>query len=218
MKGYSTKEILGDPFFELPSDKASLEAVYRTLAKSADQRLVRLEKYKDQEDYGNAMQWAYRRAMRDIRSWGGEEATRFNIKAPDSVAGLKAKIEDIKTFLKSQSSTKKGLAQINQKRVDKINELYSTDFTVKDVKNFFESNLWKELSDDASYGSENAARVIGQIKRNKKAVVKAIEKSKKAVVQVPDKMIKSLVEKAIKAHGPELKKFLEGEALEKAKA
>ena len=218
MKGYSTKEILSDPFFELPSEKASLEAVYKTIAKSADQRLVRLEKYKDQEDYGNAMQWAYRRAMRDIRAWGGEEATRFNIKAPDSIANLKAKIEDIKTFLYAQSSTKKGLAQINQKRVDKINELYQTDFSVKNVKNFFESNLWKGLSEDASYGSKNAARVIGQIKKNKKAVIKAIDKANKSDIQVPDKMIKSLVEKAIDAHGPELKKFLNGETLEKAKA
>ena len=218
MKGFSTKEILYDPFFDLPTDKKSLEAVYRTLAKSADQRLVRLEKYKDQEDYGNAMQWAYKRAMRDIRAWGGEDATRFNIKAPDSISGLQAKIEDIKTFLKSQSSTKKGLAQINQKRVDKINKLYQTDFTVKDIKNFFESNLWKELSEDASYGSTNAARVIGQIRKNKKAVVKAIEKSKKAILQVPDKMLKTLVDKAIEEHGEELKKFLAGEQLEKAKA
>lgn len=74
------------------------------------------------------------------------------------------------------------------------------------------------MSEDKSYGSENAARVIGQIRKNKREVVKAIEKSKNAIIQVPDKMLKTLVDKAIEKHGEELKKFLAGEKLEKAKA
>ena len=42
----------------------SLEKYYRRLAKVADQRLIRLEELSGVEGYGNAKQWAYKRAMR----------------------------------------------------------------------------------------------------------------------------------------------------------
>ena len=90
----------------------SIEAYYHRIAKVADQRLVRLEKLEGQEGYGNALQWAYKRAMSDIETWSGEGASRFNTKAPANANQLKAKINDIKTFLGSESSTKSGITEV----------------------------------------------------------------------------------------------------------
>ena len=84
----------------------SIERYYRRIAKVADQRLVRLEQLAGQEGYGNATQWAYRRAMSDIETWSGEGAKRFHTKPPESLSAMRAKINDIKTFLGSESSTK----------------------------------------------------------------------------------------------------------------
>ena len=47
---------------------AALVKEYRKLAKRADQRLVRLERYAQQPKYSNVTQFAYKKAMRDIRS------------------------------------------------------------------------------------------------------------------------------------------------------
>lgn len=212
-----TDEILS-PFFDLPKDRAGLEAVYRRLAKTADQRLVRLERYVKEEGYGSALQWAYRRAERDIQAWGGEKATRWNIKAPDSIAGLKAKIEDIKTFLEAESSTKRGLASINEKRVNSINEKYGTNFSPAELKNFMASNLWKEMSDESNYGSKNAFRIIGTVQKNKKKLIDGVKKANEVDLQVPDEMVEALTQDAIAAHGKELVRFLKGQKLRKAKA
>ena len=212
-----TDEILS-PFFDMPKDRAGLEAVYRRLAKTADQRLVRLERYVKEEGYGSALQWAYRRAERDIRAWGGEKATRWNIKAPDSIAGLRAKIEDIKTFLEAESSTKRGLASINEKRVNSINEKYGTNFSPAELKNFMASNLWKEMSDESNYGSKNAFRIIGTVQKNKKKLIDGVKKANEVDLQVPDEMVEALTQDAIAAHGKELVRFLKGQKLRKAKA
>ena len=80
----------------------SLEQYYHRLAKTADQRLVRLERYKDDPYYKTAKLWAYRRAQRDIMTWqkGAQmpEKLRFNIAPPKGTEDLLAKINAIKTF------------------------------------------------------------------------------------------------------------------------
>ena len=58
MAKYTLKDIT-TPGFQLPADYNELVSVYRTLAKTADQRLVRLEKYANDPYMGNALTWAY---------------------------------------------------------------------------------------------------------------------------------------------------------------
>lgn len=141
----------------------SIEAYYHRIAKTADQRLVRLEKLGDQAGYGNATQWAYKRAMRDIESWSGEGATRFNVKAPSDKRSLQAKINDIKTFLGSESSTKSGIAQTYKNRVDTINKRYGTQYQVDDLQKVFSSSLWKKM-EAKNYSSDQILMAIGYIK------------------------------------------------------
>ena len=143
----------------------SLQSYYRRIAKVADQRLVRLEKLADQPGYGNATQWAYKRAMRDIASWSGDDAKRFNTKAPSNINQLRAKINDIKTFLGSESSTKSGISSTYKQRVSTLNKNYGTKYQVDDLQKLFSSALWKKM-ETKKIDSDTIMKAIAYI-RNK---------------------------------------------------
>ena len=202
---YKLSQIL-DPSFELPTDRTELLKVYWTVAKAADQRLVRLEKLTQEENYKIADKWAYARAMRDIEQYSGEGAKRFNVKPPKTMTGLEAKIEDIKTFLKAPSSTKGGIKKMYAARASKINEEYGTDFTWEDIGKFFEDKGWKYLGgggrrDDGKYESKTTLKAIARIKKNynKEDLQKAIGKVNKADLKVPDDQVGRTVRNILKS-------------------
>lgn len=139
----------------------SLEQYYRRLAKVADQRLVRLEKLADVPNYEGAYKWSYNRAMKDISRWG--QGSRFNTKPPENTNQLKAKINDIRAFLESPTSTKQGITQVYKKRADTLNKTYGTNFTWEDMAKYYGQS--KNASLDAKYGSKTVAMAIGIIQK-----------------------------------------------------
>lgn len=142
----------------------TIEAYYRRIAKVADQRLLRLERLADKEGYGNADKWAYKRAMMDIDRWSPDsKKKRFNTKPPADKRSLQAKINDIKQFLGSESSTKQGLRNIYEKRLKSLNENNSTNFNLDDLMDLFDSALWKKM-DNKDYSSDQIVKAIGYIK------------------------------------------------------
>ena len=84
---------------------------YRTKAKKADQRLVRLEALSHEEYFEGVLNFAYKGAIRDIQSWkkqgqrGGDN--RFNTAPPIKLTQLEAKIADIDKFLAKKTSNKR---------------------------------------------------------------------------------------------------------------
>lgn len=140
----------------------SIQGYYRRIAKVADQRLVRLEKLAGQAGYGNADQWAYKKAMRDISTWSGDAATRFNTKPPENIKQLQAKINDIKSFLGAPSSTKSGITKVYQSRANTINDKYGTNFSTGDLENLFSSSFWKKV-DAKKIDSDTVMKAIGYI-------------------------------------------------------
>lgn len=178
---------------------AAAVAEYRKLAKRADQRLVRLERYSQQEKYANVTQYAYAKAMRDIRSWSGKDATRFNTKPPKNLNSLMAKINDIKGFLQSASSTIKptadnavynekgqivggGIDLTYQKRADTLNQRYGTGVTWENVGSIFESTLYRKLA--KKYESKTAVRIIGKLQGDDKKIQKALADKKSYNVRI----------------------------------
>lgn len=137
----------------------SLEQYYRRLAKVADQRLVRLERLSEQENYKVVKEWAYKRAQEDIERWGG--SGRFNTAPPQNTNQLKAKINDIRAFLESGTSTQRDINAIYKKRAETINARYKTDFTWHDIAEFYGRDKNEAL--DAKYGSKQVAMAIGVI-------------------------------------------------------
>ena len=139
----------------------SIEAYYRRIAKVADQRLLRLENLA-KADGSDVNKWAYRRAMMDIDRWnpGG---SRFNTKAPADGRSLRAKINDIKTFLGSESSTKQGIRDVYERRLESLNENNDTNFRIDDLMDLFDSALWKKF-EGQKITSDEILKAIGYIK------------------------------------------------------
>lgn len=181
----------------------TLVQYYRRLAKTADQRMVRLEKASEQKFFHVATQWAYAKATRDILKWippGDNKSTklRFNTKPPEG-EDLIAKINDIKSFLSSPTSTKQGIINVYKKRADTVNKRYGTKFTWQQLAKYYESGqaeLW-----DAKFGSKTALRTIGVMQRNKKKIKDAITKADKKDVRINAKdkgMLQKTVNQALK--------------------
>ena len=182
---------------------AALVREYRKLAKRADQRLVRLERYAKEPKYKNILKFAYAKAMRDIRSWSGENATRFNTKPPSNLQSLQGKINDIKSFLSAASSSIKptkdnaiyrdiggvktlvggGIDLTYQKRAQTLNARYGTNVTWENVGELFESGLYKKLASKYA-ASKTAVRIIGQLQANEKQIKSAIKHHKPVSVHV----------------------------------
>lgn len=198
---YKLKEIL-DESFELPDSRSELLKVYRTAAKAADQRLVRLEKAATEENYQVATKWAYAKAERYIKEWAGPDAARFNTKPPESDTQLRQKIEDIRSFLEAPTSTKTGIRQVHQARANTLNERYGTNFKWNDVATFFESDLRNKM--ERRMGSETMVRVMAYMQKNKKQVVKAVESANTKDLKVPDNMVGKLVQMTLRDYGADV--------------
>lgn len=193
---YKLDQIL-DPGFELPSDRTELLKIYRTAAKAADMRLVRLERLTKEENFKVAEKWAYARALRDIQAWSGEDATRFNVKPPKTNVGLTAKIEDIKTFLRSKTSTKIGIKSGFIQKANKINEEYGTSFTWDQVGKFFESKQWESVRGDLE--SKTTMKAIARVRKFDKAKLEAaVKKADASDLRLPDTQVNRVIKDIIK--------------------
>lgn len=154
---------------------------YRQEAKKADQRLVRLEALAQEKHFKGVKEYAYKRAIRDIKSWGGDK--RFNTAPPTTVTELEAKLIDIQDFLyNNPTSTKSGIVAMYKKRADtmttRYGKQYGVEFTWQDIANFFERK-----------GSEKA-----DMKKASKTLVKALALIKKVATEDDLKEIKDTSE------------------------
>ena len=158
------------------SQYADAYARYKQLAKQADQRLVRLEALSHEQHFKGVLEYSYKRAIRDIQSWGG--TNRFNIAPPSyerdgsniySITQLEAKIRDIETFLNKPTSTKSAIVRMYKKRADTINQKYSKEFGAKftweELANFYEMESSRKI--DSQYGSKTMLRALALMKKEK---------------------------------------------------
>lgn len=167
--------------------------IYRKLAKRADQRLVRLEKYG--ETRPSVMNWAYKKAAYETTLYGSsKEKPRFNIKPPESEKQLRRKIAAMQNFLEMKSSTKKGIKEIDKKRLDSLNEAFGEmDPAFGDIPldlwiELHESGAFKRLDD--KYGFYTTMEAIGTIQRNKDQIKDLMQKAKKENITLKEKIKK----------------------------
>ena len=171
---------------------------YRTLAKRADQRLVRLEKQSQVAGYEAITQFAYARAARDIKTWGGNTKgkPRFNTKAPNNTLSLQAKIADIQQFLNAPSSTVGQINRIYAKGAKTTNERYGTDFTWQDLAIYYETVQSKH---NEKYGSKTLIKALAIIKHigpDPEAVKVA---KRKTTILSDDAVVNEITHKLLKA-------------------
>lgn len=138
---------------------------YKQLAKKVDQRLVRLEALSHEQHFGGVLEFAYRSAIRDIKSWGGDR--RFNTAPPVKLTELQAKIADMEKFEASETSTKSKILGIYKKRADTINKRYAKEFGVKftweDIANYYEDK--DSRRQDVKLSSKTEVRALAVLKK-----------------------------------------------------
>ena len=102
---------------------------YKRIAKTADQRLVELERLVSKKKYKEVKEWAYSNAMRDIRGMFGEEATRFNraLSKDINLNTLYKDINKVLRFLNAPTSSVSGITEIFDKRANTLNAKYGTN-------------------------------------------------------------------------------------------
>lgn len=181
----------------------SLEKYYHRLAKTADQRMVRLESYEHDKYFKPATQWAYRKAQHDLQQWTGKgpesKKLRFNTAIPKDMSDEKliSKINDIRAFLASPTSTKKGITDVYKKRADTINKKYGTKFTWQSLAKYYDSgqaDLW-----DQKFGSKTALYTIAEIQKTGKKKIDAIKKAEDTHKTADTvSMTEAMVSKALK--------------------
>lgn len=177
----------------------SPEERYRKLAKAADQRLVRLEAAARQRNFRTATKWAYAKAARDIRGWGGDqERPRFN----KSLKGLtdrqiEERIAEVEEFLLSKTSTKQGIIEIYKKKADTLNK-GGKDGQYKDEDGFSRINItWEQLAelaqqgafdknDSSIPGSDTVILTLARYQKNKRDIMKDIRKKVKPQQHMTD--------------------------------
>lgn len=156
-------------------DIGSIKEQYKLLAMRADKRLQRLEKYMKRPGYESLSKGAYARAIRDIEVWKGKGHKRFGINPPTNVEELQAKLNDIKSFLRSDTSTLKpgidtqGFAvSVYEKQANTFNDRYGGDFTWQELANFYGSKKAQRIANRIK-SSKSVARALGEFKAlNKK--------------------------------------------------
>ena len=181
-----TLQIL-DPTFELPTDYDDLVKVSRKAAKTADQRLVRLEELSQDKDYKGSLRYAYDTAQRMIREWSGPEAYRFNRDMPKTLTGLKEKIQDIKSFLASSTSTKTDIRNVHIQRAETLNERYKTNYSWKQWDTFLNSEFMKKLENEFGYVKEGTkVDVMDSVVMKREEIIEALEDANDREIYVAD--------------------------------
>lgn len=175
---------------------------YRQKAKKADQRLVRLEALSHEKHFEGVLEFAYKGAIRDIKSWGGDR--RFNTAPPVKLTELRAKIADIDKFIRpGNTSTKSGIVKIYKKRADTINKRYAKEYGVKftweDIANYYEDK--KSQRESIKLASKTEIRALAVLKRMSiDKEINEIQDTKEKIQRVTgkDKILSKEVEKLTK--------------------
>lgn len=176
-------------------EREVIEKEYFRLAKVADQRLRALEKYEQSPDFKVATKWAYAKAQRDIKSWGG--LNRFGT-GKNAIKGLtdkelEMKIADINKFLQSKSSTKKGIKETFIKRTNTFNKRYGTNVSWQEFANFVKSDAFKKL--DSMFGSKTIMEVFHKSRKmDKDEAQKIIDDSNSKYAPIEKEVLENLIE------------------------
>lgn len=163
--------------FDIRPGETDLE-YYRRLAKTADQRLVRLETLRHEKGFESVDKFAYARAMRDIEVYGGGK--RFNTKPPEARSLFNEKISDMLRFLQSPTSTKGGIIEVYKKRADTLNEKYKAsglNVTWQDIANLHDSGLLTAAK--MAMGSDTTWMAIGQVENNAEKIKEVLAEGQK---------------------------------------
>lgn len=148
---------------------------YKRLARLSDQRMRRIEELSHDKYFKGVKKMAYARALSDLEIFGGGK--RFDTKPPEDRRLFKEKIMAMRYFLQSPTSTKRGIIETYDARAKTINEKYGTEFTWKDLADYFGRGKADKMmhGKNESYGSKTILYAIGRIANAADNVIQGIQ-------------------------------------------
>lgn len=143
--------------------------------------------------------YAYRNAQYDIKAMGADSHL-FPSKAVENEQILRGRINAVKHFIESPSSTREGVREVYKKRADTINAKSGMEgkLTWMDLARYYESDVAQKAG--SGFGSETRLKAIAVLKkkaRNPKTISKAIAGD----VRLSDSMAVDAAAKAMLRNG-----------------
>lgn len=184
--------------------KAELLKELKKLSKKADRRLRNLEKLSKEEEFSGVLNWAYKRAARDAKTWGTKtDNPRFDIRPPEDIQKIEAKIADIEEFLSMKTSTKRGIKSMYREEAQAAAKEAGMekkgDWQI--MAAFYEKKL-NDAMDDYGYRTYYAA--IKTMRENRAAYQKAKRQHRKIVIRGNDEFETRAIQDLIKNHAKDL--------------
>ena len=178
---------------------------FQKLAHRADQRLRELGRVAEQSGFENITRWAYQKAMRDIKSWSGENKKTFQRdvpKQPTAKFGLKqlrAKTRDVIDFLEAPTSTKTGTKSMFQQRADNLNKKYGTSFDWEDLGNVFDQKEENPVYE--KFGGKTYLKAVDYLKNNEDQIMKSLMSQEKVAVRTGNRKVNQAVKTLLDEYG-----------------
>ena len=153
-------------------DSETMKKELKKLSIEADKKLRKLEKLSQKKGYENVKEFAYRRAMKDIRYWSeGSKRSFKSMMKTDNINSLQGQINAVKRFLDAPTSAKKSIDDLFKRRANSLNENYGTNFEWQDLANVFDradENVYyqkgaKSYLKAVSYLKDNEAEIMDDI-------------------------------------------------------
>ena len=179
---------------------------FQKLAKRADERLRQIrDNYSKRKGFENMINWAYKKAMRDIKHWSGNDATTFNQGASKlSLNQLRAKKHDVVEFLNAPTSKISSTVDLYQRRADTINERYGTNFSWEELGTVFED---KENNDFYQKGGISYVEAVGYMKDNEEALLRSLEDNSRLVIKTGSRKANQMARDLISEYGLDFTKL-----------
>lgn len=150
-------------------DSETMKKELRKLSIEADKKLRKLEKLSQKKGYENVKEFAYRRAMKDIRYWSeGSKRSFKSMMKTDNINSLQGQINAVKRFLEAPTSAKSSIDELFKRRAESLNEHYGTNFDWQDLANVF------DRADENVYyqkGSKSYLKAVSYLKDNEEQIM-----------------------------------------------
>ena len=229
---------MATPMKDWKTEWEQLATEARMLAKRANQRMVRIERYSEREGMGGITEFAYKKAQQYIKgslgvgpSGKGRFKEHQKLYDVDTGSGalsgqalykanvqiLRHRIKAMQEFLESESSvlgtSKYGITRIYDKRTQTINEKflskYGLDLSENDLKRFFESKKQAKLAQIV--GSDQMFAVASVMKKyNLKSNKRELERFLKNNVDLEDRAaVKSQVGESYSEYLDRVREFID---------
>ena len=176
----TTKDDIMSDDYIIPKNKAGILADYDHIRRLANDRMRSIENVKTKTGLENLTEYAYKRAVHDLQG-----ATRFPTKKQIEKLNYNAivkRMNDMRRFLRSESSTIRGTKGIYNRNAKLFNEKYSkygANFTSAELAKFFDKDtgLYEKIkAKHPDWGSDTIMKAIATIARNRSEVIAEMKK------------------------------------------